>query len=233
MKLFGFLGIVMLLGGFLGLAAESIFAQYLPPVIGNAFQSEPVPNFVYPEKKPELQAVQENQPSKFIYRQYEDELQVPAQREPYQIVIMPVAEQPPKVVLPNSPEPQQIPGMTAQTIYYFPPPTFPDPIPLMVYRPNVPQQPQLPQPGPEQAGYPQNWSPYHPGLYGPPMITQPHYFGPPKQDKGRRFGKKNPGIPGEPVIGPPTLIYPNGIVVRPKIYLPQQPFKNAVRAMTP
>ena len=228
---FSLLGIAMFMAGFLGLMAELVHAQYLPPVIDNAFQSEPVPNFVYPEKKPELKAVQENQPSKFIYRQYEDELQVPDQGQ-YQIVIMPVAEQQPKVVLPTSPEPQQISGMTAQTIYYFPPPTFPDPIPLTVYRPTIPQQPPFPQPG-ENPQYPQNWSPYNPALYGPPMMTQPHYFGPPKQDKGRRFGKKDPGIPGQPVVGPPTLVYPNGIVVRPKVYLPQQPFKNTVRAMTP
>ena len=224
---FGLLGIAML-----GLAVETLHAQYLPPVIGEAFQSEAVPNFTYPEKTPELKAVQENQPSTFIYRQYEDELQVPAQKEQHQIIIVPVAEQQPKVVLPTSPAPQQMPGMTAHTIYYFPPPTFPDPIPLTVYRPTVPQQPQSPPPGSEQ-GYPQNWSPYNFSLYAPPMITQPHYFGPPKQDKGRRFGKKDPGVPGQPVVGPPTLVYPNGIVVRPKVYLPQQPFKNTVRAMTP
>ena len=224
---FGLLGIIILV-----LLAESLFAQYLPPVIGNTFQSEPIPNFTYPEKKPELKAVQENQPSKLIYRQYEDELQVPAQRDQYQIILTPVADQQPKVLLPNSAEPQQVSGMTAQTIYYFPPPTFPDPIPLTVYRPTVPQQPRYPQSS-ENSQYPQNWSPYYSALYAPPMITQPHYFGPPKQDKGRRFSKKAPGVPGQPVVGPPTLVYPNGIVVRPKVYLPQQPFKNAVRAITP
>jgi len=104
---------------------------------------------------------------------------------------------------------------------------------LTVYRPTVPQQPQSPPPGSEQAGYPQNWSPYNSSLYAPPMMTQPHYFGPPKQDKGRRFSKKDPGVPGQPIVGPPTLVYPNGIVVRPKVYLPQQPFKNTVRAITP
>ncbi|MCL2305734.1 MAG: hypothetical protein FWC43_10360 [Planctomycetaceae bacterium] len=227
--LFGFFGIAMFMVGFSGFMAESVYSQYLPPAIGNAFQSGTVPNFVNPEKKPELKPVQENQSSKFTYRQYEDEFQVPTQ----QIIITPVADPKsgaqPTVVLSNSPEPQQVPGMTAQTIYYFPPPSFPDPIPLTVYRPAAPQPQQFPQPGGEQP----NWSPYNSMLYGPPMITQPHYFGPPKQEKGHRFHKKNPGNPGEPVVGPPVLVYPNGIVVRPKVYLPQQPFKNVVRAMTP
>ena len=252
--LFGFFGIAIFVAGFFGFTTKPVHAQYLPPVIGNAFQSGPVPDFVYPEKKPELKAVQENRNSQFIYREYEDELQVspqvPTVPEQGQIILMPVADprpgvsqQPPRVVLPNSTEPQQIPGMTAQTIYYFPPPAFPDPVPMTVYRPTAPQQPQFsaqfppqsPQPGDEQAGYPQNWSPYNSMLYAPPMITQPHYFGPPKQEKGRRINQKpkNPGNPGEPVIGPPTLVYPNGIVVRPKVYLPQQPFKNMVRAITP
>jgi len=242
--LIGLSGIAMFMIGFSGFMAESVPAQYLPPVIDQAFLSEPIPDFVYPEKKPELKPIQENQSSQFIYRQYEeeDDLQLPAcaaaVSEQYQIVIAPVADQrpgaqPPRVALPTATEPQQVPGMTAQTIYYFPPPTFPDPVPFTVYRPAVPP-PQFPSqlPLPDTAGYPQHWSPYN-AMYGPPMITQPHYFGPPKQEKGRRVHKKNPGVPGEPVVGPPTLVYPNGIVVRPKVYLPGQPFKNAVRAMTP
>lgn len=33
--------------------------------------------------------------------------------------------------------------------------------------------------------------------------------------------------------GSPRLIYPNGVVVKPKVYLPGQPLKNVVRAVTP
>ena len=246
MRTFCLSGIAMFVVGFLGFVTESVCAQYLPPAIGNAFQPGTVPDLAYPEKKPELKGVLENQNSKFIYREYEtNELQVPP--EQFQIVIVPVADprsqgQVPKVTFPGSGQPQQISGMSPQTIYYFPPPTFPEPIPLTVYRPDAPQQqyqtpPQtFSQPTDDQMGGGQTWSPYN-SLYGPPMITQPHYFGPPKQEKTRRFKKSgNPGAttaPGEPVVGPPTLVYPNGIVVRPKVYLPQQPFKNAVRAMTP
>jgi len=224
--LFGLSGIAMCVVGFFVFTADSICAQYLPPVIGNAFQSGTVPDFVYPEKKPELKALQENQSSKFIYREYEAEDSQP--QEQYQIILTPVAEprpqsQPPKVVLPGSAEPQQLPGMSAQTIYYFPPPAFPDPVPLTIYRP------MAPQPSDEQVA---NWSPYN-NMYGPPMLVQPQHFGPPKHDKGRRF-KKDPGMPpGEPVVGPPVLVYPNGIVVKPKIYMLNQPFKNMVRAFTP
>ena len=244
--LFGLSGMAMLLVGFLGFMAESAHAQYLPPVIDDAFLSKPVPDFIYPEKQPELTPIQQNQNTQFIYRQYEDEFQLPAHggmAEQYQIVITPVADQrpgagPPRVMLPTAAEPQQISGMTAQTIYYFPPPAFPPPVPLTVYRPVVPQQPQLvpqfPQSGEGQAGDLQDWSPYNSNaMYGPPMITQPQYFGPPKQERGRRAKTNNPGVPGDPVVGPPTLVYPNGIVVRPKVYLPGQPFKNVVRAMTP
>jgi len=241
MKTFGLSGVAMVAFGHfffstVVLTAEAIYAQYLPPVIGNAIPSGQVPAFIYPEKKPSLPPVHENQPSQFIYREYEtDELQVPENQ--YQIIITPVAEQRPGAAqqLPRATsQPQQIPGMTAQTIYYFPPPTFPDPVPVTVYRPETLQPTDGPAGIPQ---VPQSWSPYNSMLYAPPMITQPHYFGPPKQDKGRRghrnSGVKNPGEPGQPVVGPPTLVYPNGIVVRPKVYLPQQPFKNMVRAITP
>ena len=268
--LFGFSGMAIVSLLLYGFATNTLCAQYLPPVIGNAFQSGPGSDFVYPEKKQEMKAVRQNQDTKFIYREYEsDELRVPEQ---YQIVITPVADQkgqaattqppqvqPPKVVpLPNATgQPQEMPGMVPQTIYYFPPPTFPAPVPLTVYRP-APQQPtdQIPQTQDQdqQTSYPQSWSPYGPmqnqmqqnPMYAPPMLVQPQHFGPPQQQdqgkhhdkKERRFGKsksksKSPGEPGEPVVGPPTLVYPNGIVVRPKVYLPNQPFKNTVRAITP
>ncbi len=272
--LFGLSGLAVVATGILVVATGTVHAQYLPPVINNAFSSGSAPDFVYPEKKQELKPIRENQDTRLIYRQYEDELRVPAfgpvVQEQYRIVIMPVADQsaqaappqvqPPKVIPLPSPvdAPQPMPGMVAQTIYYFPPPTFPNPIPLTVYRPAEPQQPQAEQYPPQapgaEGGYPQGWSPYGPmpqypnPMYAPPMITQKQYFGPPKQpsqsfcddcgsgSKGRRFFKsksKDPGQPGEPVVGPPTLVYPNGIVVRPKVYLPGQPFKNTVRAMTP
>ena len=242
MKTFGLSGIAIVAVGFFVLASESIYAQYLPPVIGNAFQSGPIPDFIYPEKKSELQPIQPNQHSQFIYREYAtDELQVsPIQ---YQIILTPIADsrpgavqQQPRATLPASSSPQQVSGMTAETIYYFPPPTFPDPVPITVYRPTAPQQSNVPTDAPTGLSQvpPQNWSPYNSMLYAPPMVTQPHHFGPPKQDRGRRApNSRNYGEPGQPVVGPPTLVYPNGIVVRPKVYLPQQPFKNVVRAITP
>lgn len=147
--------------------------------------------------------------------------------------------------IPSGAPPQEVPGMVAQTIYYFPPPTFPDPIPITVYRPADSQFQDATMNfggmgAPNTMGNPQFQSN---SLYGAPMMVQRHYFGPPPQQqqpqncekiRSRRAKKqKDYGNPGQPVVGPPTLVYPNGIVVRSKVYLPQQPFKNAIRGITP
>ena len=34
-------------------------------------------------------------------------------------------------------------------------------------------------------------------------------------------------------IGSPKLVYPNGVVIKPKVYFPNQPLKNTLRAVTP
>ena len=130
-------------------------------------------------------------------------------------------------------ENQQAPpaGMTAQTIYYFPPPTFPDPIPLTIYRAADPQQQQGQQQGQEQ------FSPYSQmqnQMNGGQMYMPPQYPAP-QQTKGGLFSKKSKTLadPGQPTVAPPSLVYQNGIVVRPKVYVPGQPFKNVVRGITP
>ena len=131
---------------------------------------------------------------------------------------------------------QQAPaGMTAQTIYYFPPPTFPDPIPLTIYRAADPQ-PQQEQQQQQGQGMGQ-FSPYaqmQNQMNGGQMYMQPQYPAP-QQTKGGLFSKKSKTLsdPGQPTVAPPTLVYPNGIVVRPKVYVPGQPFKNVVRGVTP
>jgi len=34
-------------------------------------------------------------------------------------------------------------------------------------------------------------------------------------------------------VGAPRLVYPNGVVIRPTVYFPNQPFRNVLRAVTP
>lgn len=162
--------------------------------------------------------------------------------------------------------PQQVPGMQAHTILYFPPPTFPEPIPLTLYRPGPQQMMGI---GVMGNGTAQNGIPMQAGanlggqntmsaaqqMYAPPMIIHPQYFGSAKggyansdsgnhgycmdhsQEGKKRLGKlfksKTPTQPGDPVLAPPILVYPNGMIVKPKVYLPDQPFKNTIRAFTP
>lgn len=82
------------------------------------------------------------------------------------------------------------------------------PMQSMYYTPLVPMQPVA--------------CPYQPIPY-PPVVQPamlPVYM--PSMVLPSRFGH-----------GSPRLIYPNGVIVKPKVYIPGQPLKNAVRAITP
>ncbi|MGL6227047.1 MAG: hypothetical protein ACRC10_10550 [Thermoguttaceae bacterium] len=211
---------------------ENVYSQYIPPVLGvNQLNWKPES---VPQSSPKPQNQQNPQ-----FQQNLPQL-------PQNVLITPIADGvrtvPPQT--PNQPQSQlgtnpdmqgnapMMPGMIPQTILYFPPPTFPDPVPVTIY---------VPDPAAQQPVFYGPPAPYS-NMYAPPMLVQPQYFGPQPQGcpgcgapacSKKRCKSKSPGPPGEPVIGPPTLVYPNGIVVRPKVYLPNQPFKNTIRAITP
>ncbi len=254
------LGCILVLGIATGVTGEA-FGQYLPPVIGNAYQLTILPNEVKslqpapaPAPSPRhLAAPASTQPLPQVRAEQPVPESQAEQGNGVNIVIVPVADsarsQPAQVV--QTPPAAEAPqGMVAQTLFYFPPPTFPEPVPYTVYRPEMPMMQQA-MPGQPMPGQMQQPCQDPSIMYAPPMLVQPQYFGTPKQsncpsgfcngDNNKKRGlfskdknkDKSAGPYGEPVVGPPSLVYPNGIVVRPKVYLPNQPFKNAVRSMTP
>lgn len=250
MKTWSVLIRVVVISGLAFFSVGSASAQYLPPMLNGA-----IPYQIAAEPgAAESVYVESETPAPTDARTV-----IPAQE--VNILITPIAGPVNTTVKgpdskgaePQSESEKDTSDMVPYTIYYFPPPTFPDPIPLTVYKPAAPQSPYGQVPGGQMAPMMQQ-----PGnnslLYAPPMVVQPHYFGPaPEQPYygsvhgqghgGRPLAQKMRekklqkqralGNPGEPVVGPPTLVYPNGIVVRPKVYLPNQPCKNIFRGMMP
>lgn len=220
------------MSGLLLLWTENVYSQYIPPILGvNQLNWKP-------DSLQQNQQNQQNQQSPQNSQNQQTPQNLP--QLPQNVVITPIADGvrtvPPQTQPGVDPDMQgnvpMMPGMIPQTILYFPPPTFPDPVPVTIY---------VPDPAAQQPVYYGQPAPYS-NMYAPPMLVQPQYFGPQPQGcpgcgvpacSKKRCKSKYPGPPGEPVICPPTLVYPNGIVVRPKVYLPNQPFKNTIRAITP
>ncbi|MGL6194695.1 MAG: hypothetical protein ACRC2T_07730 [Thermoguttaceae bacterium] len=202
-------------------------AQYIPPMMNDNNQLQAIPAYIFVAPNGAMQVVPQNQ----------------ATTTPGTTVVgkdgTPVQPQAADTTASAAQAPQ---GMVPHTVFYFPPPTFPEPIPMTIYRP-APQQYQIPQFQPQMqmqqqymplTPYPQMMSNQ---MYGDPMFVQPAHFGPqpmhqPCGLKGL-CAPKQLGPPGMPIVTPPTLVYPNGIVVRPKVYIPNQPFKNVIRGITP
>lgn len=246
---FGRLGIATLVFAWFLCSTPMISAQFLPPIMDEE-QTEADPEMQHPDSdaNPPLVANEPTAPDlpELTEKSAHDAVNGNASQQ----------EQPKLVQTLNATEtPQQVPGMNAYTILYFPPPTYPAPVPLTLYRPGgQTQMPMMPQGGamPYGAMQPNGQVPI--GLaggaaqmYAPPMIIQKQHIGSAtaygdgghhSKEGKRRLGRlirgnKVPTAPGDPIIGPPVLVYPNGMIVKPKVYLPDQPFKNAVRAVTP
>lgn len=233
------LGIATIVFAWIVALAPTAPAQFLPPMVDDV-QTEAAPDMQHPDADA-TPALAKNDTTSSDSQDFEGQTTNGDAKQP----------EPKLVQTLNATEaPQQVPGMNAYTILYFPPPTYPAPVPLTLYRPEMQhnQMPQMPmqRPMPQVNGqYPIGMAGGAAQMYAPPMIVQKQYIGPSrpgddtnaKKGKGKRLiGRlmnRKPTEPGDPIAGPPVLVYPNGMVVKPKVYLPDQPFKNAIRAVTP
>ncbi|GHT17985.1 hypothetical protein FACS1894189_4980 [Planctomycetales bacterium] len=113
----------------------------------------------------------------------------------------------PPPVLPTAEPPKNLPPETSQTVSLAVPQETPKLIPFVYLYP-LPQRHYNPV-----VYYVQ---PIQPVVAPQPVL--PIYY--PQQVVPSRFGS-------------PKLVYPNGVVIKPKVYFPHQPVRNILRGITP